>query len=250
MTRSWFSYLLQVLVCHLLMLFYFHLENLPRFPTETKEQLKIKLLDETSSRDQIVRAPNLDEIHKPTDPAFLSDRDRRVNRQRRSRAGSDSASRPHQVELSDLNPFAGEGHPLKTKKTSSSPSRTNDFLENIPPGDLTYLNTIEYKYYGFFHRIRQKIEQFWGRSLKEKAEQLLQEGRRLATDELLITGLVVTLSPEGVITHIRIKGSSGVLELDEAAVEAFNHAGPFPNPPKGLVKNGKVEIEWGFVVDT
>jgi outer membrane biosynthesis protein TonB len=42
--------------------------------------------------------------------------------------------------------------------------------------------------------------------------------------------------------------TSGIKELDDAAIESFNDAGPFPNPPKGLVVDGKVTIEWGFVV--
>jgi hypothetical protein len=31
-------------------------------------------------------------------------------------------------------------------------------------------------------------------------------------------------------------------------VESFNQAGPFPNPPQDLIVEGKVKIEWGFVV--
>ena len=49
---------------------------------------------------------------------------------------------------------------------------------------------------------------------------------------------------------IVLKSTSGVKELDEAAVESFNQAGPFPNPPKGMLKNGKATIDWGFVVNT
>ena len=37
-------------------------------------------------------------------------------------------------------------------------------------------------------------------------------------------------------------------QLDDAAVESFNKAGPFPNPPLEMLKKGQAEIEWGFVV--
>lgn len=124
----------------------------------------------------------------------------------------------------------------------------NDFIEDIPLGDVTNLNTIEFKYYGFYFRIRQKLEQYWGNTLKTKAKKLFKQGRHLASDENHITSLKITLDTRGNIVDILVKGTSGVQELDEAAVESFNRAGPFPNPPKGMMSNGRAHIEWGFVV--
>ena len=63
-----------------------------------------------------------------------------------------------------------------------------------------------------------------------------------------ITSLQVDLDDNGNIVRVHLKGSSGVKELDDAAIESFNNAGPFPNPPKGMVRNGKASIEWGFAV--
>lgn len=133
-----------------------------------------------------------------------------------------------------------------SKKTGLSAN--NDFVEDIPLGDMTRLNTVEYKYYGFYHRIKQKLEQYWGNSIKKKATALWKSGRRIPASENKITSLEITLDSAGNIVSINVKGSSGVRELDDAAVESFNKAGPFPNPPKGLVKNGTAKIEWGFVV--
>jgi protein TonB len=56
------------------------------------------------------------------------------------------------------------------------------------------------------------------------------------------------INHKGEIVHVKVIGTSGVRELDEAAVESFNKAGPFPNPPQGMLKNGVATIEWGFVV--
>ena len=40
-------------------------------------------------------------------------------------------------------------------------------------------------------------------------------------------------------------------ELDDAAVEAFRQAAPFPNPPKGLIEtDGTIKIRWNFVVES
>jgi len=127
-------------------------------------------------------------------------------------------------------------------------AQNNDYLEDIPLGDITKLNTTEYRYFGFFQRIRKKLEQYWGRSLKEKARILGKSGRGLSSEESKITTLSVIINKKGEIIEVFLKSRSGIKELDEAAIESFNNAGPFPNPPKGFVKNGRGKIEWGFIV--
>ncbi len=127
-------------------------------------------------------------------------------------------------------------------------SKSSDFVEDLPLGDMTRLNTIEYKYYGFYHRIRQKLEQYWGNSLREKANNLHRSGRRIASNSHKITSLTITLDTQGNIVDVHLKSTSGIRELDDAAIESFNKAGPFPNPPKGMMINGRAKIEWGFVV--
>ncbi len=127
-------------------------------------------------------------------------------------------------------------------------AQNNDFVEDIPLGDMTNLNTTEFKYYGFYHRIRQKLEQYWGSTIQSKAKNLYKSGRRIPASENLITAVQVVLDDRGRIVEIKIEGTSGIRELDQAAIESFNKAGPFPNPPKGLLVDGRAIIQWGFVV--
>lgn len=127
-------------------------------------------------------------------------------------------------------------------------SAANDFVEEIPLGDMTKLNTVEYKYYGFYFRIKQKLEQHWGKSLKEKAHNIMRSNRRMPASENHITSLSIYIDQMGNIVEIIVRGTSGISELDNSAIESFNKAGPFPNPPKGLVKNGVAKIDWDFVV--
>ncbi len=124
----------------------------------------------------------------------------------------------------------------------------NDFIEDVPLGDMTNLNTVEYKYFGFYDRIRKKLELFWGDTLRKKAENLYRGGGRIPASDALITSLKVILDYKGNIIDVKVKGTSGIRALDEAAIESFNKAGPFPNPPKGMLKSGRATIEWGFVV--
>jgi protein TonB len=129
--------------------------------------------------------------------------------------------------------------------------KSNDFLEDIPLGDFTQLNTQEYEFYGFYHRIREKLEQFWGNNLQTEADKIFKQGRSIASDNNLITGLTIKINSRGEIVDIVLNSTSGLKELDDAAVKSFNQAGPFPNPPKGMIKaDGKAVIEWGFVVNT
>lgn len=133
-------------------------------------------------------------------------------------------------------------------KLISGLARTNDYLEHIPLGDMTSLNTTEHVYYGFYYRIKQQLEQHWGASLKEKMEKVYKRNGRFPASDKYITSIKVMLDEKGKIVDIIIKGSSGVEELDQAAIESFNKAGPFPNPPKGMIINGRAAIEWGFAV--
>lgn len=253
--------------------------------TKTSPPMKVTFTDRPKSstmlKKQIVQSDGEKSESDPNNSRFLSDQNRTFDRQtlakkidKFNRAGKgDGKKDSKSIALSDLAAFDKSYNPLKegakalaaSKRavaskaksgtmtgdpTQEGESATNDYVEGIPLGDTTYLNTTEYKYYGFFLRIRQKLEQFWGRSIQDKAAALIKGGRQVATDENLITSLEVTLNPVGEIVAIAIKGTSGVKELDDAAVESFNDAGPFPNPPRGLIENGLVKVEWGFVVQT
>ena len=127
-------------------------------------------------------------------------------------------------------------------------AQNNDFVEEIPLGEMTQLNTQEFKYFGFYNRIKLQLEQFWGKTINDKARALYRSGRRMPASDNMITSVTVVLDEKGEIVSITIDGSSGVRELDHAAVESFKKAGPFPNPPKGLVVEGRAVIQWGFVV--
>jgi protein TonB len=234
---------------------------------------------------QIVQSEDSLNNEKPKKDSFLSDKNRSFERETMAKAidsfqkaalGNANITNPQMsktaktqkkaikdLKLSDVGMLAGDPLPQEVSRAPASESikglengdlnsqglsATNDYVEEVALGDFTHLNTTEYKHYGFFHRIRQKLEQFWGKSLHEKAANIFRSGRRLPASDNLITSLQVTLNTRGEIVGVKILGSSGVRELDDAAIESFNEAGPFPNPPKDLLVNGKATIEWGFVV--
>ena len=192
---------------------------------------------------------------------FLGEEDRTYRRQtvservgefREGGRGGGGSGRQGEIGIGDLamrpQALSGEGGPPGSGGEGRGVSQSNDFVEEVPLGDMTRLNTVEYKYYGFFNRIKRKLERHWGQGLRARMERLWRSGRRMPAGENRITGLVITLDRKGEIVDITIKGRSGVRELDEAAVESFNRAGPFPNPPRGMIRDGYAKIEWGFVV--
>jgi protein TonB len=244
-------------------------------------KLKIQNEDIKNRRHQIVQSENSENSLKKED-AFLSDKTRSFDRESIARnvekfssakGGGGAPSQAsenlksnagklknlrlkdlaghHQEVLSDTQSVkkisaaqTGQDSAVKDQPGLSS---TNDYVQEVSLGDFTQLNTVEYKFYGFYHRIRQKLEQFWGKSIQEKSMLIFRSGRKIASADY-ITSLQVSMNHRGEIVAVKILGASGVKELDDAAVESFNAAGPFPNPPKELLINGTATIEWGFVV--
>jgi TonB family protein len=238
--------------------------------------------DDTSLKRQIVNNELTGEKIRPKDSRFLGKENQTYKRQTKSkrvasfkRAGIGSQNskslekgknkvsnkQKKKISLKDLAMNSGRKVVAPTPKkqkvsglkhgdlNSLGHSSNNDFLEDVPLGDMTNLNTVEFKYYGFYHRIRQKLEQYWGDSLRQKSEYLFRSGRRLPSNENRITSLTVTIDAKGNILSVNVKSTSGVRELDDAAVESFNRAGPFPNPPSGMIQGGRAQLEWGFVVN-
>lgn len=126
---------------------------------------------------------------------------------------------------------------------------TDDRLKGLDESDRTILSTREFKYFSYYHRIKELLRQHWKPNVERRLTRLYGKGRNVSENEM-ITRLQVMLTPEGRITKISRVHSSGFEEIDEAAVEAFNRAGPFPNPPKGMLESdGFVRINWDFVLN-
>lgn len=137
------------------------------------------------------------------------------------------------------------------KRKLGQSAATNDYLKDIEHGAQTLLNTKEFAYFTFYQRVRKQLEQFWEPGLRAKIQKMYDRGRNLATNKEHATKLLVVLNSKGTITRILVQDTSGINDLDQAAIEAFNRAGPFPNPPKGMLEqDGTVKVAWEFVLRT
>jgi len=137
------------------------------------------------------------------------------------------------------------------QEASLTAQARGEYVKGFKEGEQTMLNTREYVFYGYFQRIRERLDRAWDHSLKDRLTKYFYRGRQLASETDYMTQLLVVLDPQGRITKVQIIGASGTTDIDDAAIKAFNDAGPFPNPPKGLVDaSGQVLVRWDFVLKT
>lgn len=137
----------------------------------------------------------------------------------------------------------------RINKNNKEASATNDHIENTEQSLKTQLNTREYVYYGYHKRIREQLDQWYEAQLKEQIKRALSKGRNLAAVESKRTQLLIILNDKGNLLKVQVLGMSGLRELDDAAIETFKKAAPFPNPPKGMVDpDGTIKVRWDFVL--
>lgn len=136
------------------------------------------------------------------------------------------------------------------QKSRGPASATNDYLKDVKPDMQTMLNTREFVYYTYYQRIRAQLRQYWEPSIREKVKRIFAQGRSIASTSDHITKVIIVLNKEGNLIKVQVVENSGVYDLDEAAVEAFKAAEPFPNPPKGMVEeDGTIKIRWDFILE-
>lgn len=208
-----------------------------------KEQGKlVDIQDEKSVTDQSV------------DTDYLSDRNRKVEKQTRSlnitRQENQSANNQqstgeiqkkskYNLEISDrkLQAITEKGGPNKMFH-----SMTSNYLPEITIGNETLLNTKEFAFNAFYIRMKREIENFWhpDRSLMQNQ----------ALHGTYITSITVILDDQGELLDTYIYKSSGIPSLDMEAVRAIEQASPYPNPPKELLMDDKkIRVNWNFIFD-
>ncbi len=123
---------------------------------------------------------------------------------------------------------------------------SNDHIADLEEGDGTFLNSREFKYASFFNRLKRNVSQHWNPMLEYRRR---DPSGNIYGHMARVTVLNVTLDADGSLKDVRVRRSSGIDFLDYEAMSAFRRAGPFPNPPKGLVgSKDSFEFPFGFHV--
>lgn len=158
-----------------------------------------------------------------------------------SRAGGEGSSmgRPGLPGLANLTPSPG----TLNKIAGAAP---NDYLD-LDEGDGTFLNTKEWKYSGFFNRVKQSVATQWN---PNSALHVRDPTGNIYGGHDRFTLLQVTLDDQGSVKNVHVEKSCGVDFLDLEAVHSFERVSRFPNPPSGLLEaDATVRFEFGFFID-
>lgn len=175
------------------------------------------------------------------------------------------------MEAPEMKSFAYGDLPLPTKKlqkakavsdlrlnsvqemsqsVASEASQTNDYLKDVAIGAETHLNAREFLYYTYFNRIKKKLREHWEPLIHTRVRDMVRGGRQIASTGAKVTRLVITLDENGGLSKVQVSTTSGLLDLDDVAIEALRVSAPFPNPPKDLIENGYVRINWDFILES
>ncbi len=128
-----------------------------------------------------------------------------------------------------------------TQSLAGAPS--NDLLDE-ERGTSVNLNTKEFLFAQYYARIRRLVNFYWNQNLEN-----LPPGA-MVTKNQYETDVDVVLTAHGAVASITVVAESGSVAIDNCVVEAFEMAGPFPNPPEQMVgPDGMVRLaEMDFTV--
>lgn len=233
------------------------------------QEVEIVTSKDSKSRKQIVETEKTKKSEIFKEDAYLGEQTQMVQKQTRAAqtapfrssvpgvtAQKSAPAMPQTHQLSDLGVKAnlsplGHLNPQQRADAIAQSGATSDYLKDIENGSQTLLNTREFAYFSFYRRVRLQLEQYWEPGLRNRIRKLLDRGRHIASEREHSTRLNVVLNDTGQIIKIQVEDTSGISDLDQAAIDAFNRAGPFPNPPRGMIgSDGTVNVEWEFILKT
>jgi TonB family protein len=232
---------------------------------------KAKRIENVTVRKQIVQKSEGQEVKEAKKDSYLSDKTRTVVAEhsashmgevtpqaKSSEVKEEVQAHPKPVKLSDIGvKLSPKLKPDFTKQRNWASAQTGEalrggqYIQGMKEDETSALNTKEFVFYSYFERVRKQLDQAWQPLLREQIQRIYKTGRKLASHSDYVTKTRITLNLKGEIVRVQLEEESGTTDLDKVAVDALNKAGPYPNPPKGLVDiSGLVEIRWDFILKT
>ena len=236
-----------------------------------KEELKKKLDEDKNTR--MVRRSEGELALQAKKDAYLSEKTRVVEEEKTAVTAGELEAKaksipeksatvnppPKSVTLSDLGvKLAPDVAPKAYEKTRNwaAPQigetlRGGEYIKGLKEGEVSALNTKESIFFSYYNRVRIQLDQAWPPILKANIEHIFKSGRRLASKAEYVTRVYIVLDEKGDVKKVQVLEESGTHDLDQAAIDALNKAGPYPHPPKGLIdSSGLVQIKWDFILKT
>jgi hypothetical protein len=139
--------------------------------------------------------------------------------------------------------------PSSSKTANMAGAPQNDLLTETR-SDTLALNTREFLYASYLNRIRRLVNFYWQQNLSNLSH---SQASRLSKP-VYTTKVSVILDSFGSVIAVDVTRKSGNRGLDSALVRAYNLAGPFPNPPAGLIaSDGRIylpDMSWTVSIGT
>ncbi|HZX95961.1 MAG TPA: energy transducer TonB [Myxococcales bacterium] len=123
----------------------------------------------------------------------------------------------------------------------------SDDLRGLEEGEGTFLNARGFKYAGFLNRVKESVARVWTQKVIDESSRRDPTGQLYSFRDRR-TVVEYTIDKTGEIVDVRVLQSSGVQYLDEVALDAFRVVQRFPNPPPGLVPDGRVALGFAFTL--
>ena len=231
--------------------------------TPPVEVILTDILKNPTLKRSIVSPAEGDLAKEAAKGSYLSDQTRTVKEETSALGGTNRASRTGgspstAVKISDFGvKIEGVNRQDYQKDRNWASSQTGEslrggqYIQGVKLGEVTALNTKEFVFFSYFERVRRQLDQAWQPIVKQNVGRLLKGGRQLASNSDFVTRTLVTMNERGEILRIQLLEQSGTEDLDQAAIDALNKAGPYPNPPRGLIdSSGQVHIRWDFILKT
>jgi hypothetical protein len=233
-------------------------------PSETKKtapapEIPLRLSDNDSSidKEQIKRGDNAGKPAPAAPPRPPSQPQQRLARQQDSKKAPNPPQRINNLKLDEAtlserfgrnsaNNAQRNENQERAQEAATNPSSyaafsrppgsgaaflgnagTNDFLPNLPDGDITLLNAKANQYAGFVRRVAVQVF----------AQLRAQGWERLSAFEISrlsdFTSIEAVLSPEGRFMRVRLLASSGSSAFDAVVNLSVSSGASDPNPPAG-----------------
>jgi outer membrane biosynthesis protein TonB len=218
-------------------------EHKPRVIELSSQIFNIKLVNRDDIKTIVSSEVTNPTEEEPVDSKFLGEVNQKVEKQTIKKSIINQLE--NKISLSDLSISKNEtGLAISKEQVGDNNSTENnptEFLENVAEGERTSLNTIEFKYYGFYSRLKKQVEGQWHSDLFKLLDSTEQFNR------ILETAVVIKIDKEGNILGINLEESCGIPSLDQVAIQTFKKIAKIQNPPKELFNNKDfLFLQWIF----
>ena len=109
-------------------------------------------------------------------------------------------------------------------------------------------NNRKTQYNEWYSEIRHQLDPVLKKKLKSIAPAFEAKYHRAIRNSDHPLKLAIFVNPEGQVQDVKIVEASGIEEIDQLGVEAFQEISPLPKPPAAVLKDQEAKIRWDLIL--